>query len=134
MPEENKETPEVKPPTPPETPKVTAAPQVRQTASVFNEQAVQQKMDKIAENVNKTAGQRGKNPFIWVQRVVQPLVDRFMKGERTKELEKAILSLPDEPEHPKIQLSDTEQEAMKKQQEDQQRRQQQQTGLKFPQK
>jgi len=127
MPEEAPKSPEAPKPAPVKPPP-TVAP------SVFNEQAVQQKMDKIAENVNKTAGQRGKNPFIWVKNVVQPLVDRFMKGERTKELEKSILSLPDEPEHPKMELTETEQEAMKKQQEDQARRQQQQTGLKFPQK
>lgn len=66
-------------------------------AFTFNEQVVKEHMHKVEEGVNKFAGKKNYNPFLWVKEKVQPLVDRFMKGERTKELQEAIVALPTTP-------------------------------------
>lgn len=61
----------------------------------FNETLVKEKFGKIEAAVNAVAGKKNYNPFLWIGKEVQPLVDRFTKGERTEELQKAILAVPE---------------------------------------
>lgn len=68
---------------------------------VFNEEAVKAKFGRIEDGVNKVAGKKGQNPFVWLHDTVNPLIERFMKNnERSKELQDAILALPDVPPSP----------------------------------
>ena len=67
---------------------------------VFNENQVKAHFSLIEDSINKTIGKPLHNPMLWVNKVVQPLIDRFKKGERTEELQKAILALPTSPEQP----------------------------------
>lgn len=62
----------------------------------FNEDAVKKHLGLIEAEINKKAGQPGFNPFMWAEACVQPLVKRFMQGERSKELQDAVLKLPTE--------------------------------------
>lgn len=65
----------------------------------FNKAAVETKLKLIESNMDKFVGKKGYNPFLWFQRKGIPsLKDRLAKGEATAELEKEILSLPDEPQ------------------------------------
>jgi len=76
----------------------------------FDEAAVKKKFQTIEANVNKVAGKKGHNPFFWIATDVQPLVDKYMKGERSDTLFKAIMALPDVPKSPEIQVEPTEAE------------------------
>lgn len=65
---------------------------------IFNETLVKQKFAKLEENINKQAGKRGYNPYKWEFDNVRKLVNRYVKDkERSPELQKAILALPDAP-------------------------------------
>lgn len=69
----------------------------------FDETKVKEKFALIEVEVNKQQGKKGHNPFIWLQNVVNPLVNRFLnKDERTKELYDAIVALPTTPPIPKM--------------------------------
>lgn len=77
----------------------TSAPTLAQK-SELDESKVKAHFDKIAENVNKQQGKIGFNPFVWLKETVNPLIERFKKGERSSKLEGEILSLPEVPPLP----------------------------------
>lgn len=68
------------------------------TSFKFDEKAVADKIAAIEASVNKVAGQKGYNPFLWMKQFgVSQLVERFrIKKERSPELQTAILKLPSE--------------------------------------
>src|SRR5437868_11843935 len=66
----------------------------------FDEQKIKEHFGKIEENVNKQQGKKGFNPFFWLRDTVNPLIEEYKKGTRTKELEGKILSLPEVPPLP----------------------------------
>lgn len=67
----------------------------KQPVFVFNEQAVADKFAKLQSSIQENAGKKGHNPFLWWKRNAQDLYSRFNKAERTKELQDAVLALPD---------------------------------------
>lgn len=80
---------------------------VKPTPFVFDDTKVKAKFATIEENVNKQQGKKGYNPFIWLNAKVNPLVNRYRKGERTVELQNAILALEDVPPVPKFEIFET---------------------------
>lgn len=83
-------------------------------ASAFDETKVKAKIQLIEDNVNKVIGKKGQNPHFWLNESVHPLVNRFLRGERTEELQSAILALLDSPPPIKINLGMTEEEQRRK--------------------
>jgi len=81
---------------------------------IFNDANVRAKIQLIEENVNKVIGKKGQNPHFWLNADVQPLVKRYLAGEKTAELEVAILALPDAPPSMGMTLGMTEEEQRKK--------------------
>ena|SRR5229473_3239691 len=70
----------------------------------FDEIIIKEKFAIIEKAINEKIGKRGHNPYVWVSENVNPLIERFMgnkeakiEPERTKELQEAILKLPDSP-------------------------------------
>jgi len=86
----------------------------KQVSQTFDETAIKKKIQTIEENVNKIVGRKGYNPHFWLNQSVHPLVNRFLAGERTSELQDAILALPDSPPKLDINLGMTEDEQRKK--------------------
>lgn len=63
------------------------------------------KISKVKEALKEFVGKIGYNPFLYAEEKVRPLQDRYTKGERTPELFKAIMELPDKPD-PNIKSRD----------------------------
>src|SRR5258708_7375161 len=90
----------------------------------FDEEKIAAKLKTIEENVNLQQGKRLHNPFIWLDKVVNPLIRRLqgyvthpteeeltngkvskeVPPERSKELFNAIMSLSDVPPQPKLSV------------------------------
>lgn len=88
----------------------------------FDEDKVKEKFAVIEKSVNEQQGKKLHNPFIWLNKVVNPLIKRLngykttltqeevdagkepkeIPPERSKELYDAILALPDVPPLPKM--------------------------------
>lgn len=98
----------------------------------FDETKVKAKIQLIEDNVNKVVGRKGNNPHFWLNSDVMPLVNRYLAGERTPELQVAILALPDEPPKLKINLGMTEEEQRRKYAELQREQTIQPVGLLMP--
>lgn len=98
----------------------------------FNEAQVKDKIQTIEDNVNKQLGRKGCNPHFWLNSTVMPLVNRFLAGERTPELQSAILALPDSPPALNMELGMTEDEQRKKYAKLQQEQTAQPIGLLMP--
>lgn len=62
----------------------------------FDESNFNSKAEKLKALVQSTKGQKNKNPFVWFQKTVEPLVVKFKKGERTKELADAMSAIKEE--------------------------------------
>lgn len=62
---------------------------------VFDDKAWAEKLSKLEAARNKAAGLPNHNPFLWMNANVKPLLDRYHKNERSEELFKAFLSLPE---------------------------------------
>ena len=110
--------------------KVEAAPA---TSASFDDIAVKAKIKTIEDNVNKIIGKKGHNPFFWLNEKVYPLVNRYLKNERTSELQAAILALDDEPPKLDIELGMTEAEQRQKYAELQREQSMRPIGLLMPQ-
>ena len=61
----------------------TVKPTVAPATFTFNEQAVKDKFAKIEDNVNKQAGKAGYNPYVWLNKFVNPFIDCYIKEEGT---------------------------------------------------
>jgi hypothetical protein len=90
----------------------------------FDEEKIAAKLKTIEENVNLQQGKKLHNPFIWLHKVVNPLIKRLngykstlisdeieqgkepkeFPPERSEELHKAIMALPDVPPLPKMSV------------------------------
>lgn len=60
----------------------------------FDEAKCELHLKKVTEGHTKYVGKKLHNPFIWLRDNLEPLAKRFFAGERTEELQKAILALP----------------------------------------
>lgn len=60
---------------------------------VFNEKAFNEKLDKLKAARDAVAGRPDHNPFIWFKEVVNPLLEKYDKGDRSKELFDKFLAL-----------------------------------------
>ena len=59
----------------------------------FDETKVKAHFDAVYKAHKEVEGKVGYNPFLYITSKVQPLAFRFERGERTKELQDAILAL-----------------------------------------
>lgn len=59
----------------------------------FDETKVKEHFKKIEDSVNATQGKKGYNPFMYLQNKVNPLIEAYIKGERTEALFNKIMSL-----------------------------------------
>lgn len=59
----------------------------------FDEKAFNEKIAKLEAAKAAVAGKKNYNPFLWYGLVVAPLQNRFIKGERTKELYDGLMSV-----------------------------------------
>jgi hypothetical protein len=63
----------------------------------FDAKKFQEHLNNIKNEQAKFAGKHNHNPFIWINKNVLPLEERFNKGERTKELFDAALAIKAQP-------------------------------------
>lgn len=69
---------------------------VKDQAFQFDETQVKKHFALIENALNKISNRKGYNPHMIYQKDVKPLIDRYMNGERTEELQKAVLAVPTE--------------------------------------
>lgn len=75
---------------------------------VFDEKSFTEKKVKLTQLVDSESGKPNKNPHLWFVKHVQPLINRYVKGERSQELHNSFMAIketippinPDIPETP----------------------------------
>lgn len=62
----------------------------------FDETKVKEHFKKIEDAVNAVQGKKGYNPYLYLSAKVNPLMDQYINGVRTRELFDAIMNLSTE--------------------------------------
>src|SRR5687768_7351524 len=59
----------------------------------FDENAWQNKVVKLTQLQSDFAGKKNYNPFVWFSETVQPLINQYRKGDRSKALFDSLMSI-----------------------------------------